>query len=98
MWYYAGMTPDTLNTETLLAYMTKLQFIVKVAHEKGIREGRSEPRYDAVEIKAKDLYNKLEKLIPAVMLQEIAGITKLTKDLYQMLGENESEIVNGRGN
>ena len=92
------MTPETLNTETLLALMAKLQFIMKVAHEKGITTGRSEPRYDAIEIKAKDLLKKFEKLIPAVMLAEIAGITKLTKDLYQLLGENESEVVNGRDN
>lgn len=78
--------------------MAKLQFIAKAAKEKGMTTGRSEPRYDAVEIKAKDLLTRLEKLIPAVMLAEIDGITKLTKDLYQMLGENESEAVNGRGN
>lgn len=92
------MTPENLNTETLLALMAKLQFIAKAAKEKGIREGRAEPRYDAVEIKAKDLLGRLEKLIPAVMLAEIAGITKLTTDLYQLLGETESEVVNGRGN
>lgn len=89
------MTPEQLNTETLLALMAKLRFIANAAKEKGITTGRSEPRYDAVEIKAKDLLNKLDRLIPAVMLAEISGITQLTKDLYQLLGENESEIVNG---
>lgn len=95
------MTAENFNTETLLALMAKLQFIVKAAHEKGIGAGRSEPRYDAIEIKGKDLLNKLEKLIPAVMLEEIAGITQLTKDLYKLLGEKESDVTtrtNGRDN
>lgn len=92
------MNIEQLDTNTLLSLMARLQFIVKAAHEKGITTGRSEPRYDAVEIKAKDLLSRLEKLIPAVMLAEIEGITKLTKDLYQLLGENESEVAHGRGN
>jgi hypothetical protein len=92
------MTPENLNTETLLQLMAKLQFIAKAAKEKGIREGRAEPRYDAIEIKAKDLSAKLEKLIPAVMLAELAAVGQLTKDLYQLLGEQESEVAHGRGN
>lgn len=91
------MTPETLNTETLLALMAKLQFIKKVAHEKGF-QAKSDPRYSAIEIKVSDLLARLEKLIAPVILEEIAGITKLTKDLYQMLGENEGGVVNGRGN
>jgi hypothetical protein len=92
------MTPENLNTEMLLQLMAKLQFIAKAAREKGMTAGRSEPRYDAVEIKAKDLLNKLDKLIPAVMLSEIGAITQLTKDLYKLMGEEESETTNGRGN
>lgn len=92
------MTAENFNTETLLALMAKLQFIVKAAHEKGIGAGRSEPRYDAIEIKGKELLMKLEKLIPAAMLEDIAGIKQLTKDLYQMFDETESEVTHGRGN
>jgi hypothetical protein len=92
------MAPENLNTETLLQLMAKLQFIAKAAHEKGITTGRSEPRYDAIELKAKDLLAKLERLIPAVMLAELAAVGQLTKDLYQMLGEQESEVASGRGN
>ncbi len=96
------MQERQLNTEMLLTLMAKLEMILQAA--KGKRIASSDPRYDAVIIKSKDLLNKFQKLIPAVMLSEIANLDKLIKELYQIFGEEEEaeetkgRIISGRDN
>ena len=87
------MEERQLDTETLLALMAKLQFLAQKANEARIQG--LDPRYDAIQIKAKDLINRLKKLIPAVMLNEIAYYNKVAKDLYQMIGEQEDFAIKG---
>lgn len=94
------MNIEQFDTNNLLNLMARLQFIKKAAHEKSF-QAKSDPRYAAIEIKVNDLLARMEKLIAPVMLAEIEGLQKLTKDLYKMLGEEESAITKGnndRGN
>lgn len=90
------MSIENFDTNTLLSLMARLQFIKKAAHDKGF-QAKSDPRYTAIEIKVDDLLTRLQKLIAPVMLAEIEGIQKLTKDLYEMLGEQEESVI-AKGN
>ncbi len=55
----------------------------------------ADPRYDALCIKCQDLINRLQKLVPAVMLNDAAHFEIAAKDLYKMLGEKEDFAIKG---
>lgn len=82
-----------LNIEYLLNVMAKLKLILELADERRIRG--VDPRFDAIVIKAKELHTKFEKLIPSVMLNEIALFQKVAKELYQTLGEHSDFAIKG---
>jgi hypothetical protein len=82
-----------LNTEYLLNLMAKLQFMAQAANERRIQG--HDPRYEAIVIKCKDLLNRLQKLIPAVMLNDIALFDRTAKEIYQRLGEKEDFAIKG---
>ena len=90
------MNIEQFDTNTLLNLMARLQFIKKAAHDKGF-QAKSDPRYAAIEIKVDDLLVRMEKLIAPVMLAEIEGLQKLTKDVYAMLGEQEESAIAKKG-
>jgi len=73
--------------------MAKLQFMAQAANEKRIQG--ADPRYEAILIKCKDLLNRLQKLIPSVMLNELALFDRTTKELYQTLGEHSDFAIKG---
>jgi hypothetical protein len=89
---------DTFTTDTLLSLMVKLKQLKAAAHEQAFQP-KSDPRYTAIEMKIDALLERARKLVPAVMLAEVQGLDALIKDLYQMFGEEKSEITEkGNGN
>lgn len=83
----------SINTEMLQMIMAKLTMIMEFA--KGKRVASSDPRFDAIVIKCKDLLDKCQKLIAPVMLTEIAHFQAAIKELYQVLGEQEDFAIKG---
>jgi hypothetical protein len=88
---------DTFTTETLLSFLVKLKQLKAAAHEQAFQP-KSDPRYTAVEIKIDALLERARKLVPAVMLAEVAELDALIKDLYKMFGEEEQSEITKRGN
>lgn len=84
---------EPLNTQYLLSLMAHLQMIHQAANERRIAGG--DPRYEAIVIKCKDLLRRLQKLVPSVMLNEIALFDATTRELYRTLGEKENFAIKG---
>lgn len=87
---------DEFTIETLLSFMAKLKSMKDAARQQDFKPG-SDPRYAAVQLKTESLLVRLEKLIPAVMLAEVAALTALTDDLYLFFKERESSPITEKG-
>jgi len=91
------MKKDEFTTDVLLSFMVKLKQLKAAAHEQAFQP-KADPRYTAIELKVDALLERAKRLVPAVMLAEVKGLSELMSDLYQMFGEQEQSEITEKGN